>query len=346
MTPLSNDTLKALTIRIRQLGWSETHAQELFRQIHRYGVHSTDGLPARRLPDSMLNWLRGQRFKEDLSWESHQSIDGSVKYIHTLSDGFRVESVYMPSSHRDTICLSSQAGCAMGCGFCATARMGLKKNLRPSEIIHQVDTVVLDQRIPAGRQKRLNLMFMGMGEPLHNLNLVMRAFTILTDRHGLGIPEKDIGISTCGLVPGIRKLAQYEKRPCLMISLGAMDDTTRTKLMPVNNKWPLETLLNCLKQYPLRKRERLMLSYVLIKGQNDTREDAVRLSEFAGELNCLVNLIPYNAHELATDLMEPEEQTIQFFYRTLLEAGVFCTIRRSRGRDIAGACGQLVQRVP
>jgi len=324
-------------------GWSKTHALDLFRQIQRYG-HTHEALfPDSPFPKKMRSWLKGQTLWNPFEWQVHTSSDGSVKYVGVLADGNRIETLLMPTDDRDTICLSSQVGCAMACSFCATGTMGLKRHLRAEEILHQVRMVIRDQAVPAGRQRRMNLHFMGMGEPLHNYDQVMKAFRILTDSRGLGFPQMDIGLSTCGYLPGIKKLATETRRPALMLSIGSPETTTRNQLMPVNKAWPLAEVIEFLRTYPLRKRERIMLSYVLIQGQNDQIEDAEKLLELARNLNCLINLIPMNEHGSSAGMLEPEEDHIQFFSRHLIERGAFCTIRRSRGRDIQGACGQFVQ---
>jgi len=343
MSILSNLELDELEVLLEQQGWSKTNSEDLYAQIHRFGAKRVTDLPERRFPKTMLTWLEDQVFQDPATWRTHRSIDGSIKFISQLSDGRQIETLYMPSEKRDTICLSSQAGCAMGCTFCATGKMGLLRNLKPSEIIHQVRAILDSEKMPRNRQRRLNLHFMGMGEPLQNLGNVLKAFRILIDQHGLGIPERDIGISTCGLVPGIRELGRQPNRPFLMVSLAVSDNKKRSKMMPINKKWPLEKLVECLKAYPLRKKERIMLTYVLIQGVNHTPEEADRLASIAKEFPSIVNLIPFNEFDKTTDMIEPEENQIQSFYQRLLDQGIFCTVRRSRGRDIAGACGQLVQ---
>jgi len=251
----------------------------------------------------------------------------------------------MPSGRRDSICLSTQAGCAMGCTFCATGAMGLQRNLTALEILDQVHIILKDQKIPRGRQRRLNVFFMGMGEPLHNYDPVMKAFRILISSHGLGIPERDIGLSTCGYLPGIRKLAKESQRPCLMMSLGSVLPGEREVIMPVDKSWKLNEVLGVLEEYPLRRKEKIMLTYVLIQNENDSPAHGNALISISRKFPSMINVIPLNEHPFCRTMKEPDEERIQSFTRYLMENGVFCTIRRSRGRDIAGACGQFVQEI-
>ena len=340
---LANLERHQLIDRVVGEGWSQTHALELFKLIQRHGYRKVEELPANRFPKKMMYWLKEQVLWTHVQWKSKVSEDGSAKYVSQLYDDRSIETLFMPMESRDTICLSSQAGCAMGCTFCATGTMGLHRNLTPEEMLHQVRMVIADQGIPAGRQRRLNLHFMGMGEPLHNFEHLMSAFRMLTDPQGLGFPERDIGVSTCGYLPGMLKLAKEPHRPFLMISLGSTVTEQRSLMMPVNRSWPLDKVLEFLREYPLKKREKIMLTYVLIKNQNDSLEDANRLVLISRMFPCMINLIPMNEHDASPDMREPDEDRIQQFYRFLVEKRTFCTIRRSRGRDILGACGQFFQ---
>jgi 23S rRNA (adenine2503-C2)-methyltransferase len=222
--------------------------------------------------------------------------------------------------------------------------MGFRRHLGAGEIVSQVYHMIRDNQGHFRQAKRRNVVFMGMGEPLHNLDNVMAAFDLLTHRHGLVLSERDVAVSTSGLVPKIEALARRERRPQLMVSIAATSDEERSATMPVNRAYGLEELLRCLERYPLRKRERIMLSYVLIAGVNDSPRQAGQLAAMAERFPSLVNLIPLNEHEHAPGLREPAEAALQRFYQTLLDLGAFATIRRSRGRDVAAACGQLVHR--
>ncbi len=278
------------------------------------------------------------------------SDDGSTRLVLTTSDGHKIEAVHMPRPHvrapRTTFCISSQVGCAMGCTFCATGTMGIVRNLTAGEIVGQV-LALMKWRGPAtGHQ--LNLVFMGMGEPLHNLAHVTKAIAVLCDERGIGMSAKRITVSTSGLVPKIIELSQTTPRPMLSVSINAADDVTRSRVMPVNRAWNLATLKKTLLAYPFGRGEKVLLAYVLLKGENDADDDAVRLAEFAAGLRANVNLIPLNEHA-RTAHKAPDDEWVARFSRTLFAAlrerdfkGVLTT-RNNRGRDIQGACGQLVQ---
>lgn len=275
--------------------------------------------------------------------ERQRSHDGSCKLLLELG-GDRVEAVHMPRSvagGRVTLCISSQVGCAMGCGFCATASMGFQRHLSAAEIVAQISTVVaeLGPRHPAA----LTLVFMGMGEPLHNLPQVARALELLCHPRGLGLSPKRITVSTSGLVPEIAELGALPHRPLLAISLNATTDESRRELMPIARRYSLAELKRALFAFPLRPRERITIEYVLLAGVNDTDADAARLAAFCREIPHNINLIPYNAHPLAP-FSAPSEPAVDRFAQALLREGPqLVTVRRSRGRDVHGACGQLVQ---
>jgi 23S rRNA (adenine2503-C2)-methyltransferase len=266
--------------------------------------------------------------------------DGSTKLLVELDAGARVEAVHMPRAGRVTLCISSQVGCAMGCTFCATASMGFGRHLQAHEIVGQVLATLhaLGPRHPGD----LTLVFMGMGEPLHNLPQVGRAIAILCDTAGLGLSPRRITVSTSGLVPEIAALGQLQPRPLLAISVNATTDEQRAALMPVNRRYPLATLRAALERFPLRPRERITVEYVLLAGINDTLEDARRLSAFCASFPHQLNLIPFNEHR-ATEFRAPSEDTVDAFARAVLaERRTVLTVRRSRGRDVGAACGQLV----
>ena len=277
--------------------------------------------------------------------ERHPSADGATKIVLGLADGHRVEAVHMPRREdhtRVTFCLSSQVGCAMGCTFCATGAMGIKRNLTAGEIVGQVLALMRD--LGPERGEFVYLVFMGMGEPLHNLEHVHRAITVLCHPEGALLSPWRITVSTSGLVSGIERLARMEPRPQLAVSLNATTDAARSATMPVNRAWNLARLRRALDTWQLKRHERFIFEYVLLAGVNDTVEDADRLVEWLGELRHRhnVNLIPMNEHGHAP-FREPAEERIQAFARRLHEHGCFITVRRSRGRDVQGACGQLVK---
>lgn len=280
--------------------------------------------------------------------ERHPSADGAHRLVLGLTDGRRIESVHMPrrdDDERVTYCVSSQVGCALGCTFCATGAMGIVRNLTAGEIVGQVLAV---QRALGPRcGQSVYLVFMGMGEPLHNLDHVHRAITVLCHPDGAGLSPWRITVSTAGLVSGIEKLARLDPRPQLAVSLNATTDAARSAVMPVNRAWNLARLRQAIDAWELKRNERFIFEYVLLAGVNDTPEDADRLADWLGDLKRRhnVNLIPMNEHVHA-DFREPAEERTQAFARRLHAHGCFITVRRSRGRDVQGACGQLARRIP
>jgi 23S rRNA (adenine2503-C2)-methyltransferase len=276
----------------------------------------------------------------------HASIDGASKLLLALpsprAGEDHIELVHMPRDVRNarvTLCVSSQVGCALGCTFCATAALGLQRHLAAGEIVAQV--LVALRALGPRHPGELTLVFMGMGEPLHNLAAVARAIRILTHPIGLGLAARRITLSTAGLVPQLHELAQLPERPMLAVSLNATTDSLRSELMPINRRYPLAELRAALERYPCRARERITIEYVLLAGINDSADDAARLADFCAPFPHLINLIPFNAHAQAR-FQPPSEQAVEAFARALLQRrSCLVTVRRSRGRDIAGACGQL-----
>ena len=280
----------------------------------------------------------------DLIWpvivQSQPSADGSTKHVFDLRDGRQIEGVHMPYEDRVTLCLSSQVGCAMGCTFCATGQMGIIRNLSAAEIVGQVVSMLEHHAHPQDRP--VNLVFMGMGEPLHNFAHLMAAFETLTDAEGMAIPPRRITVSTSGLVSGIDLLGTFARRPRLALSLNGTTDEDRSRTMPVNRVWNLEALAQALGRFPLQSGERITIEYVLLKGVTDRQEDGRRLAAFARRFPAKVNLIPFNPHE-GSGFEPPEEARIGALCRLLSDAGLPVSVRRSRGQDVAGACGQLVR---
>ncbi len=266
------------------------------------------------------------------------SRDGAVRYLFRLPDGNLVETVYMPEEDRTTLCLSSQVGCALDCKFCFTALLGSKRNLTAGEIIGQVLAVCAGQNVPRGA--RLNLVFMGMGEPLLNLPQVLKAVGILADPQGVGVTLRRIAVSTVGILPRIEELALAPMRPKLAISLNASHDEQRSALMPINKKYPLADLLRVCRAYPLRSWEHLMFEYVMLEGFNDADDDARRVADLLGDLRARVNLIPYNSGPQLPFRAPPFERVVAF-QKILLDRRIPTFIRISRGQDISAACGQL-----
>ena len=267
------------------------------------------------------------------------SIDGSTKHALVLADDNRIECVYIPYENRATMCISTQVGCAMGCTFCATGGMGIKRNLTPAEIVAQVMALAFHHRHKP--ENPINIVFMGMGEPLHNLEALMGAFATLSHPAGLAVPPRRMTLSTVGYLPGIQRLGGHSPRPRLALSLNATTDESRSKIMPANRVWGLGKLLDALISFPLGADERITLEYVLIRGFNDSQADARRLSAFAAHFPSKINLIPYNPYA-GSELLPPEESKLNDMAKHIADRGMTVSVRRSRGQDIGGACGQLV----
>lgn len=273
-----------------------------------------------------------------------KSDDGCVKFGFRLGDGNIIESVLIPEPDRNTLCISSQVGCAMGCSFCLTGTMGFKRNLSPAEIVNQIcgarDYLLAQPREQLiGPDRVTNVVYMGMGEPLNNLENVLASLSIITEQKGLDLTSRRITVSTCGIVPKMRELG--EKSACnLAISLHAVDDETRRRLMPINDRYSIDELLAACRDFPMPKRKRIMFEYILLKGINDTDRDARELARKLTGIPCKINLLPYNeSPELPYE--SPGMERLLAFQQILLDAHYTVFIRSSRGSDISAACGQL-----
>ncbi len=268
--------------------------------------------------------------------------DGTTRIIYELSDGARIETVHMPrevKSPRVTLCISSQVGCAMNCAFCATATLGLRRNLTAGEIVQQV--ILALYKFGPHKCHAVNIVFMGMGEALMNTDNVIKAIDILTNEHGLNIPPVRITLSTSGVLSELPKLKAAPNRPNIAISINATTDEIRSQIMPVNRRFPLAEIRKALLEWPYRSHEKVLLEYVLLEGINDTPEDAQRLAEFAKDLPHNINIIPYN--ETPRDRFHaPTTETIQRFIKDLQDRGCLVTLRVARGAQVGGACGQLL----
>jgi 23S rRNA (adenine2503-C2)-methyltransferase len=268
----------------------------------------------------------------------YTSSDGTVRYLMQLADGKTVETVFMTEGSRDTICVSSQVGCPVDCKFCLTALMGLERNLTAGEIVGQV-LHVMQQHNLAPKSRTMNIVMMGQGEPLMNLDNVLKATRILIDQRGIGMGERRICLSTSGLIPKIDELAQADIRPRLAISLNASSEEQRQEIMPITKKWHLADLLDACRRFPLKPKEHIFFEYVLLGGVNDTDEDAERVVALLRGLTCKVNLIPLNPGP-GIPYKTPEEDRVARFQRIIMRE-VHCYVRKPRGRDIYAACGQL-----
>lgn len=312
-----------------------------------YAQRKFDFTTIGNLPASFRNYLASQaRITLPEVKHRYASSDGSTRYLMGLPPGEEklavraasVEAVFMPSEGRQTICVSTQAGCAVDCQFCLTAQLGLVRNLTAGEIIAQVLLILEEEKKSLAPQT--NVVLMGQGEPLLNFENVMAALRILLDAEGVGLSPKHVTLSTSGIVPGIEKLGREPVRPKLAISLNASNDEQRNALMPINKKYPLACLMEACRCYPLRNWEHLTFEYVMLGGVNDSPEDARRVVRLLAPLKSVkINLIPWNPGELP--YRESTEAAIEAFRRILTEKGVPAFVRYSRGRDVMAACGQL-----
>ena len=276
--------------------------------------------------------------------------DRTRKFLFALDDDSQIESVLIPAelSDRLTLCISSQVGCGMGCAFCATATLGLKRNLRAHEIVDQVleanRELAADVASGEPQSTITNIVFMGMGEPMHNYAEVVGALERLTSEWGVGFSPRRITVSTVGLVPQMQRLIA-DTRVNLAVSLSGTTDQVRAKLMPVNRKYPLETLLDACRELPIPSRKRITFEYVMLAGENDSLDDARRLGILLRGIPSKVNLIPFNPFP-GSGFRSSERPAVEAFRAALLRQGVHATIRESRGRDIQAACGQLAAETP
>jgi 23S rRNA (adenine2503-C2)-methyltransferase len=334
-------SLEELAARVAALGEPAYRSRQLFDWLHRRAAASIEEMSD--LPRALRDRLQREHALETLGIDlTQRSSDGAIKYRFVAADGKRFEAVYMPEEDRRTLCLSTQVGCAMGCAFCRTARMGLVRHLTAGEIVDQVYRVnaALVAEGLSGPRPLTNVVFMGMGEPLHNWANVRKALDLLQHEAGAHFSRRHLTISTSGIVPVIEEVARQTEVK-LAVSLNATTDEQRERLMPVNKRWGLAELMEACRKFPQRQGRRLTFEYVLLKGVNDALEDAHRLARLVKGIEAKVNLIAYNGG--AGDAFEaPEPVRVRDFYNRLIAEGVVAITRKSRAQDIAGACGQLV----
>jgi len=309
----------------------------LYRWIHRHGV--TDFNLMTNLSKELRAELR-ERFsvRHPKVVSDQLSTDGTRKFVLELGDGRRIESVFIPDTPAMTFCISTQVGCAMSCGFCLTGKMGLVRHLTAGEIVGQVITLASATGL---LEQPFNIVLMGMGEPLHNYDNTMKALRMLHAEEGLSISPRRVTLSTVGIVPGIERLAREPLMPNLAISLHATTDEQRTALVPPNTKYPLAAILDACRRFPLKKRSRITFEYVLLNGVNDTPEDARRLATLLLGIKAKVNLIPLNAAP-GIPFERPPDARVDRFAQVLADRHLTVSVRKSRGRDIRAACGQLI----
>jgi 23S rRNA (adenine2503-C2)-methyltransferase len=360
-TELLGLDLAELTALVQKQGQPRYRAQQLFQGLYRQRAQTVKQIST--LPQQFRRDISDQGFCVGLPTVDKKFVsqDGTVRYLMKFADGQSVEAVWMPEGdegeagdgteageqlekdsggrdwQRATICLSSQVGCAVDCQFCLTALLGVKRNLTPGEMVGQVVAILSDHQV-SPPQDRVNLVFMGMGEPFLNYSNFMKSVRLLVE--GVGIPESRMTVSTAGIVPRIFDFGQESVRPKLAISLNASNDELRTRLMPLNRKWNLEKLMAAARDFPLRPRERLTFEYVLLDGVNDSEQNAREVAELIRGIRAKVNLIALNPGP-GLPFRTPAENSVSQFQSTLMRAGIPTFIRRPRGRDIYAACGQL-----
>jgi 23S rRNA (adenine2503-C2)-methyltransferase len=333
---LTDLTRAEIESALRDLSVEPYRAGQLFQWIYQRGVTDFE------MMTSLSQDLRGvlaSHFHISTPAISRRDVseDGTEKFLLALGDGRHVESVYIPDIGSQTFCLSTQVGCAMGCAFCLTATMGLVRQLSPGEIVGQVR--VLSAAVPTSG-KAFNIVLMGMGEPLHNYDQTMAALRILCDKKGCAVPPRRITLSTVGLVPAIERLATEPLVPNLAISLHAASEEVRARLVPSARKYSIAEILQACRRFPLSHRERITFEYVLLAGVNDSDDEARKLAKLLRGMQAKVNLIPLNP-AAGIPFERPSDDRIDRFGRILAEYHVTVSVRKSRGRDIRAACGQL-----
>jgi 23S rRNA (adenine2503-C2)-methyltransferase len=362
MTVLGMDRVE-LAALVESLGEPAFRSSQLLDAVYRQRILSVDKIST--LPQPLRKKLLEKGVSVGLPWIENRfvSLDGTVRYLIAFADGQSVETVWMPEGdggeaddateaitssetggriwHRATICVSSQVGCAVDCQFCLTALLGVKRNLTAGEITGQVLAVLEDQKV-SPQHDRINLVFMGMGEPFLNYDNFMKAVRLLVQE--VGLAESRMTVSTAGILPRIPEFGREAIRPRLAISLNASNNELRSRLMPINKKWNLEMLMAAARDFPLRNRERVTFEYVLLQGVNDAQQNAAEVVELLHGIRARVNLIALNPGP-GIAFETPTAERVEAFQKILREAGILTFVRRPRGRDIFAACGQLKRTV-
>jgi 23S rRNA (adenine2503-C2)-methyltransferase len=328
---IKNYTLPELEQLLAGQGKERFRAIQIYKWLYQKDARSFEEMT--NLSKDLRQELDRIAYVSNLKVEAVETApDGTRKYLFGLEDGNAVESVLIPDEGRNTLCISSQVGCAMGCEFCLTGTFRLTRNLTTSEIINQVCAVKRDAEIR-------NIVMMGMGEPLHNLDNVVKALQMMIDGNGLQFSNRRVTVSTSGLVPEMAELGR-QVTVNLAVSLNATTDELRDRIMPINRKYPLAALLKACREFPLPSRRKITIEYVMLGGVNDTLDDAKRLLKMISDIPNKVNLIPFNEHE-GCGFKAPTQQAIDQFHKYLLDRHVTVITRSSRGGDISAACGQL-----
>ena len=337
MVDLAGLELGELEAFVESLGPKRFRAKQIYRWIWKRGV--TDFAQMTDLSQDLRAALAGAATVSLPDVIRHDvSEDGTQKFVLRLADGKQIESVFIPDTPAQTFCVSTQVGCAMGCAFCLTGKMGLVRNLSAGEITAQVRLLARSLDL---LDKSFNIVLMGMGEPLHNYDATMKALRMLNESEGLGLHPKRVTLSTVGLVPMMDRLAGEELMPNLAVSLHAATEETRGAIVPLNKKYSMQDVIAACERFPLAKRRRIMFEYVMLAGVNDSPRDARKLVKVLSGVKAKVNLLPLNAAP-GIPFERPSDEAINAFAKILAERGLNVSVRKSRGRDIRAACGQLI----
>ncbi len=329
--------LDELEAHLASIGAPRFHARQIFQWIYRRGVEDFEAMTDLGR-DLRTELARSLALSTPVVARSERSTDGTTKFLLRLADGRLIESVFIPDTPSQTFCISTQVGCAMRCAFCLTGKMGIVRNLTAGEIAGQVRVLLRELNMLG---QRFNIVLMGMGEPLHNYDATMKALRILGNEHGLAVAPRRITLSTVGVLPALERLATEPFMPNLAISLHSTTEDQRDMLVPINRKYGLRELLDACRRFPLKRRNRITFEYVMLKDVNDTPEDARRLVKLLNGIKAKVNLLPLN-EAAGIPFERPSDARVDRFARILAERGVTVSVRRSRGRDIRAACGQLI----
>jgi 23S rRNA (adenine2503-C2)-methyltransferase len=334
---LAEMDLAALEAMVVATGHPRFRGRQIFSWIYRHGVTDPGGMSD--IPAELRATLSHDfQLTTPRIVSRDRSSDGTEKFLLELSDRRHIESVFIPDTPAMTFCVSTQVGCAMACAFCLTGKMGLLRNMTAGEIVGQI-------RVLAGatglRDSTFNIVLMGMGEPLHNYDETMKALRILADEHGMAVPMRRVTLSTVGLLPALERLSREPLMPNLAVSLHAPTDVQRGALVPLNRKYGVEDIIAACKRFPVKRRNRITFEYVLLAGVNDSVGDARKLASLLTGVKAKVNVIPLNAAP-GIPFDRPSDAVIDRFAKTLADRGVVVSVRKSRGRDIRAACGQLI----
>ena len=335
-TDLKNLSPSELEDFIASFGKERYRSIQILRWLYQRGVHSFDEMT--NLSKKFCQAMEQVSFISILlPLLVEESSDGTKKFLFQLEDGNRIESVLIPDKKRLTLCLSTQAGCAMGCRFCLTGKNGLKRNLATAEIVNQI--LAVRETLP-DKTSITNIVLMGMGEPLANYGNTLKAIELMTHPEAFKFSSRRVTLSTVGLLPELEQLAREKARFRLAISLNASDEETRSRLMPINRLHPLKKILEICRNFPLQPRARITFEYVLLQGENDSLEDAKRLLKILKGIPSKVNLIPLNEAS-GIPFKKPSEERVRQFQDILMKGGLTAIVRASKGADISAACGQL-----